>query len=51
MSNLDLGAHQQTAFDHVKSLLTSDTVLAHYNQAKTLVTTPPQLICSRNPNW
>ena len=31
------GQEQQTAFDHVKELLTSDNVLTHYDQAKPVV--------------
>ena len=38
------GPEQQSAFDKVRSLLTSDTVLAHYDQTKPLV-----LACDASP--
>ena len=38
------GPEQQAAFDHIKGLLTSDSVLAHYDPAKPLI-----LACDASP--
>ena len=39
------GREQQAAFDHVKVLLTSDTVLTHYDQTRPVV-----LACDASPD-